>query len=43
MGLAKKKTERPLAMQMAQIQNDLNTDTVGDEIKHDCYLEYSEL
>jgi hypothetical protein len=34
--LAKKKTERPLAMQMAQIQNDLNTDTAGDEIKHDC-------
>jgi hypothetical protein len=35
-GLAKKKTKRPLAMQMAQIQNDLNTDTAGEEIKHNC-------
>jgi hypothetical protein len=35
-GLAKKKTEIPLAMQMVQIRNDLNTDTAGDEIKHDC-------
>jgi len=34
--LAKKKTERPLATQMAQIRNDWNTDTAGDEIKHDC-------
>jgi len=35
-GWPRKKTERPLAMQMAQIWNDLNTDTAGDEIKHDC-------
>jgi len=34
--MAKKKTERPLTMKMAQIWNDLNTDTAGDEIKRDC-------
>jgi hypothetical protein len=35
-GLAKKKTERPIAMQMTQIRNDLYSETAGDEIKHDC-------